>query len=87
MLCSASKEHQDDKRQNVTSHWGAGPQVPHPCHWSEKWLMKSEHTLQTLPSYRHLGKPYELFLATGGGIFKQSPGGMKAPSRSILRAF
>lgn len=57
MLCNASKKHQDDKRQNVTSHWVVDPQVPHPSRWQEKWLMKSEHALQTLASYGYLGKP------------------------------
>lgn len=49
--------------------------------------MKSERALQTLPSDGYLGKLHKLFLATGDGIFKQSPGGRKASSRSILRAF
>lgn len=47
MLCNASKKHQDDKKQNVTSHWVVDPQVPHPSDGEKKWLIKSEPKKKT----------------------------------------
>lgn len=32
-VSDASKKHQDDKKQNVTSHWVVDPQAPHPSYW------------------------------------------------------
>ena len=87
MLCDASRKRQDDKKQNVTSHWVVDPYVPHPSYWWKKWLIKSECKLKILlPKGKtgDLDELHKLFPATEDNIFKQSPGRINTFSGSIL---